>query len=103
MHRLSNAPVLDVAEAINTWLEDRAAINDEDPRAVGGVNQTNREVIVVPEVVSNSLIIQANPEYLAEIDGIIKALDRRPPMVKVKILIAEVDLGRIEQFGVNVP
>ena len=102
VHRLSNAPVLDVAEAINTWLEDRAAINDEDPRAVGGLNQTNREVIVVPEVVSNSLIIQARPEYLAEINEIITALDRRPPMVKVKVLIAEVDLGRIEEFGVQV-
>ena len=102
VHRLSNAPVLDVAEAINTWLEDRAAINDEDPRAVGGLNQTNREVIVVPEVVSNSLIIQARPEYLAEISEIITALDRRPPMVKVKILIAEVDLNRIEQFGIQV-
>ena len=102
VHRLSNAPVLDVADAINTWLEDRAAINDEDPRAVGGLNQTNREVIVVPEVVSNSLIIQARSEYLAEINEIITALDRRPPMVKVKILIAEVDLDRIEEFGVQV-
>ena len=102
VHRLSNAPVLDVADAINTWLDSRAAVIDEDPRAVGGVNQTNREVIVVPEVVSNSLIIQARTEYLAEISQIVQALDRRPPMVKVKVLIAEVDLNRLEEFGIDV-
>lgn len=99
--RLSNAPVLDVAEAINQWLTTRATINDTDPRAVGDRNQTNREVIVVPEVNSNTLIIQARPEYMAEIDQLILALDRRPPMVKVKVMIAEVDLDRLEEFGMD--
>ena len=99
--RLSNAPVLDVAEAINEWLTTRATINDTDPRAVGDRNQTNREVIVVPEVNSNTLIIQARPEYMAEIDQLILALDRRPPMVKVKVMIAEVDLDRLEEFGMD--
>ncbi len=100
-YRLSNAPVLDVAEAINEWLTTRATINDTDPRAVGDRNQTNREVIVVPEVNSNTLIIQARPEYMAEIDQLILALDRRPPMVKVKVMIAEVDLDRLEEFGMD--
>ncbi len=102
VHRLSNAPVLDVAEAVNNWLDTRATILDEDPRAIGGLNQTNREVIVVPEVVSNSLIIQAQPQYLAEINEVVIALDRRPTMVKIKTLIAEVDLNRVEEFGVEI-
>ena len=102
VYRLSNAPALDVSEAINTWLETRASVNDEDPRALGGVNQTNREVIVVPEVVSNSLIVSALPEYYMELQQVIQALDRRPPMVKVKVMIAEVDLDSVEEFGVDV-
>ncbi len=102
VYRLSNAPALDVSEAINTWLETRSSVNDEDPRALGGVNQTNREVIVVPEVVSNSLLISAMPEYHAELQQVIEALDRRPPMVKVKVMIAEVDLNSLEEFGVDV-
>ena len=52
VYRLSNAPALDISDAINTWLTTRSTVNDDDPRALGGINQTNREVIVVPEVVS---------------------------------------------------
>jgi len=101
VYRLSNAPALDISDAINTWLDTRGTVNDEDPRALGGVNQTNREVIVVPEVVSNSLIISALPEYYAELQQVIRALDRRPPLVKVKVMIAEVNLDALEEFGVD--
>jgi general secretion pathway protein D len=101
VYRLSNAPVLDVADTINEWLASRDQINEIDPRAIGDINQTNRRVVVVPEVNSNQLVIQARPEYLSEITEIIQALDRRPPMVKVKVLLAEVDLGRLEEFGID--
>ena len=101
VYRLSNAPALDISDAINTWLTTRGTVNDEDPRLLGGVNQTNREVIVVPEVVSNSLIISALPEYYAELQQVIQALDRRPPLVKVKVMIAEVNLDALEEFGVD--
>lgn len=102
VYRLSNAPALDVSDAINAWLDSRSSVNDEDPRAVGGLNQTNREVIVVPEVVSNSLIVSVLPQYYGELESVIRALDRRPPMVKVKVLIAEVDLNSIEELGVDI-
>ena len=102
VYRLSNAPVLDVAEAVNAWLDARATNLADDPRAIGGINQTNRNVIVEAEVASNSLIISARPEYHAEILKVIKALDRRPAIVHVKVLIAEVDLDRVEEFGVDI-
>ncbi len=102
VHRLSNSPVLDVQEAINTWIEARQDRNGDDPRTSPSVNLADRDVDVIPEVVSNSLIISATPEYLPEIMAVIRRLDRRPPMVKVKVLIAEVDLDALEEFGVEV-
>ncbi|MDA7929178.1 hypothetical protein N9B54_04400, partial [Mariniblastus sp.] len=42
------------------------------------------------------------PSQRAEIEELIRGLDRRPPMVKVKCLIAEVDLGQTEEFGVDI-
>lgn len=102
VHRLSNSPVLDVQEALNTWIEARQDRNGDDPRTAPGVNLADRDVDVIPEVVSNSLIISATPEYLPEIMAVIRRLDRRPPMVKVKVLIAEVDLNALEEFGVEV-
>ena len=101
VYRLSNAPALDISDAINEWLDTRNDIINEDPRSNLGVPLTNRAINVVPEVVSNSLIVTARPEYRAEIESIIKALDRRPPMVKVKVLIAEVNLNSLEEFGVE--
>ena len=101
VYRLSNAPALDVAEAINTYLEGRLDLINTDPRTANGVPAVNRTIIVTPEVVSNSLIVSALPEYLGEIENIIKSLDRRPPMIQVKVLIAEVNLDAVEEFGVE--
>ena len=102
VHRLSNSPVLDVQEALEAWIDARQERNGDDPRTSPGVNFADRDVDVIPEVVSNSLIISATPEYLPEIMAVIRRLDRRPPMVKVKVLIAEVDLNALEEFGVEV-
>ena len=102
VHRLSNSPVLDVQEALDAWIEARQDRNGDDPRTLSGVNFADRDVDVIPEVVSNSLIISATPEYLPEIMAVVRRLDRRPPMVKVKVLIAEVDLNALEEFGIEV-
>lgn len=99
VYRLSNAPVLDVSDAINNYLQERADITSA---IVPTQLSPRREVIVVPEAVSNSLIVSARPEDFVQIEAIIRALDRRPPMVKVKVLIAEVNLDRLEEFGVDV-
>ena len=101
VYRLSNAPAQDVADAINTYLDGRTDLIDADPRTNTGVPAVNRAVIVTPEVVSNSLIVSALPEYRLEIENIIRSLDRRPPMIQVKVLIAEVDLDAVEEFGVE--
>ena len=102
VHRLSNSPVLDVQQAIETWLTARQDRNGDDPRTSPGVALAERDVDVIAEVVSNSLIISATPQYLPEIMQVIERLDRRPPMVKVKVLIAEVNLNSLEEFGVEV-
>ena len=102
VHRLSNSPVLDVQQAIEAWLTARQDRNGDDPRTSPGVALAERDVDVIAEVVSNSLIISATPQYLPEIMQVIERLDRRPPMVKVKVLIAEVNLNALEEFGVEV-
>ncbi len=101
IYRLSNAPVADVAEAIQSLIQGRVDILGSDPRFQTGVPNVNRQILLQPEINSNSLIVKALPEYIGEVERIVQALDRRPPMVKVKALIAEVNLGRIEEFGVE--
>ena len=101
VYRLSNANVLDVHEALDALLESRSDVISEDPRTAGGSVLADQEIVIVPEFGSNSLIISALPENWPEIESIIDRLDRRPPMVKVKVLMAEVSLGSLEEFGVE--
>ena len=102
VYRLSNAPAEDVAQAINGYLDSRREIITADPGAVSAFEQVRRELIVIPEIVSNSLLISATPQYFAELEPVIRALDRRPTMVKVKVLIAQVTLNALDEFGVEV-
>ncbi len=99
VYRLRNVPADQVAQAINQYLtSERQVIQLGLPSAF---EQIQQEVVVVPEIVTNSLIISATPRFYDEIDGIIKDLDRRPPMVMIQVLIAEVALNNTDEFGVE--
>lgn len=98
--RLNNAYAVDVSDAINEWLDARTNLVSNNFQSPFVANK--REVIVVPETVSNSLIISALPRYYNDVMQVIGNLDRRPPMVKVKVLLAEVNLNALEEFGMEV-
>lgn len=101
VYRLSNAPAEDVAQALNSYIDSRRDINAADPSAISAFEQVRRELIVIPEIVSNSLLISATPQYFAELEPVIQALDRRPAMVKVKVLLAQVNLNAVDEFGIE--
>ncbi len=99
VYRLRNVPADLVAQAVNQYLQtERQVTLLAVPSAF---EQIQQEVVVVPEVVTNSLIISATPRFYDEIDRIIKDLDRRPPMVMIQVLIAEVKLNNTDEFGVE--
>ncbi len=99
--RLKNAPATAVAAAITDLLTQQRAINTADPTLVSPFQQIEREVIVVPEIVSNSLIVSATPRFYKEVVEIVEKLDARPPMVMIQVIIAEVTLDDTEEFGVE--
>ncbi len=101
VYRLQNAPALDVATAINEFLRVEREIQQVAPEQISPFEQIEREVVVVPEVVSNSLIISSTPRFFDAIEEIVKELDEQPPMVLIQVLIAEVDLGFEEEVGVE--
>ncbi len=100
---LQNAPALDVANAIQTFLNNQRQITQQlfAFQAVTSFEQIDREVIVVPEVVTNSLIVSATPRYYDAIQKIIQDLDYRPPMVLVQVILAAVSLNDQFEFGVE--
>ena len=70
-------------------------------QAISPFEQIEREVIVVPEEISNTLIVSATPRYFDEILQVIEDLDYRPKMVLVQVIIADIDLSNQFEFGVE--
>jgi general secretion pathway protein D len=99
--RLKNAPASDVATAINNYLNNIRSLQQQTPETTSTFEQIEQEAAVVAETVSNSLIVSATPKFFKEIQKIITELDKRPPMVMIQVLIAQVTLGDTEEFGVE--
>jgi type II secretion system protein D len=101
VYRLNNAPAIDVANAINEFLRSQRQVEQLAPETISPFEQIEREVIVVPEPVNNSLIISATPRYYEEIMKLVEGLDKRPPMVLIQVLIAEVVLDDFDEMGIE--
>lgn len=59
------------------------------------------QVIVIPESISNSIIVSASPEHIEKILEMIRTFDADPPQVVIQVLIAEVTLTDQEEFGIE--
>jgi len=101
VYRLKNSPAQAVADAVNEFLRTERQVQEQSPGAVTPFEQIEREVVVVPEVISNSLIVSATPKFYEEIRALVEQLDERPPMVMIQVLIAEVTLRDTDEFGVE--
>ena len=102
VYRLSNLSAEDMAAAINDWLDRREEFLTDDPTTTSDIIRVRRLVSVTPVDVGNSLIVSAAPEYYDEIARVISELDRRPPMIKVKALLVQINLNKLEEFGIEV-
>ncbi len=99
--RLSNAPAADTATTLtNTYNAEQQTLQ-QDPTTQAAIVNVRRRVVVQADEIQNHLIVIATPETMAEIEGLITALDRRPNMVAIQVMIAEVSLNSTEEFGVE--
>ena len=101
VYRLKNAPATDVALAINNFLRSERQAQDISPGTLSPFEQIEREVVVVPEPIGNRLIVSATPRYFEEIEHLIEQLDEPPPQVVIQVLIAEIALDNVHEFGVE--
>lgn len=101
VYRLKNAPAPDVETAINNYLTRQQQLPNIGQGLFSTFEILDREVIVVAEQVSNSLIVSATPKYYDEIASLVEQLDERPGMVMIQVLIAEVYLNDTEEFGIE--
>ena len=93
VYLLRNASATDVAKNVMAFL-DRVSI-------LKGciVGEHDDEVVVVPEPITNKLLISATPRYYSEVMHLIQKLDEAPLQVRIQALVAEVDLGDGDECG----
>lgn len=99
--RLKNSDATQVASAVNEFLVSRRDISQQDTNVVSPFEQIEREVVVVPELGSNSLIISATPRFFDEIKKTVERLDEAPKQVIIQALLVEVGLDNVDEFGVE--
>ena len=96
---LKSMKASDVSLAVNEYIRSRRQIQQESPGVISPYQQIESEVIVVPEAVSNSLIVSATPKYYDEIVKLIEDIDKSPPQVVIQVLIGEVSLQNTDELG----
>ena len=101
VYRLKNSPALDVSQAVNQFLQSERIVQQAAPGQQNPFQQIETEVVVVPEVVTNTLIISATPRYFDEIKKLVEKLDEQPPQVLIQVVLAEVELNNFHEFGVE--
>ncbi len=100
---LRNATAENVSVALSTYFQ--TYLQTQNQLVTTGVispqELVNRQVFVVPEAATNSLLLSASRELFDVAMRLIERMDRRPPMVAIQVLIAEVALEDSFDMGVE--
>ncbi len=99
---LRNTNAVDVATALNSFLNNQRQATTQTLLQGGYISafeQVDREVFIVAEALTNSLVVSATPRYYESMMKVIEKLDRRPPLVAIQVLIAQVSLK--DQFDLG--
>jgi len=93
-----------VATAISTFLsqERQRVVQVLGQEAVGTAQRMlEREVAIVADQVSNTLLLSASPRFFDEIRKLIDQLDEQQPQVLIQVLLAEVTLDSLGELGLE--
>lgn len=91
-----------IAAAITNYVNERLGSQNsirQYQQGLGPFDLLDRDIVAIPEVNSNSILLSVSPRLYEEVRGLIDQLDRRRPMVMIKLLIAEVLLDDTFEMG----
>ena len=99
--KLINAPADQVALALDQVLTARRELLTVQPGLISAQELIRQEVVVIPEVFSNRLIVYADPGFMDEVIRLIREIDETPPQVTIQALLVEVSLDNTDEFGIE--
>ena len=98
---LRNAPAEQVSTTLLDFLAQQQALQDSSEDLLSNIERLRQEVLVAPDVNSNSLVVSASPQYFNQVVQIIEQLDAQPPEVVIQALLVEVTLDATDEFGIE--
>jgi type II secretion system protein D len=104
VYRLKNAQATSVETALRSFLDlDKTKMTQTvGDQALGAAQRLlEREISIVAETNSNTLLLSASPRYFSEYTTLIKELDQPQPQVLIQVLLAEVTLDETTDLGVE--
>ncbi|HYH67494.1 MAG TPA: secretin N-terminal domain-containing protein [Urbifossiella sp.] len=102
VYKLRSAAAADVAANLQTFMQNAYTQGIGQPGFGTSYQQLLRNVVIVAEPVSNTIMVSASPQYFSELKRIIERIDALPPQVTIQVTIAEVQLNNTEEFGAEI-
>jgi type II secretory pathway component GspD/PulD (secretin) len=103
--KLVNTPAEELALILNNHFNTERLIDTQNQQFIlpqSPLEQYQKEINIVAEPVSNTLVVSTAPRHYEIIRGLIMGLDERPSMVAIDVLIAEVSCNRSKDRGVEI-
>jgi type II secretion system protein D len=104
VYRLRNSQAADVESAIRSFLDqDRQRVTQLlGDEAMGTIQRVlDREIAIVAEPTSNTILLSASPRYFPELKALIEELDQPQAQVLIQVILAEVTLDSMSELGVE--
>ena len=98
--KLKNAVAADVATYLNDFLTQSLTVYNT-AAFLTGFRFIEKQVVIVPDPITNALLISATPQYFEKLMNIVAQVDQLPPQVMIQSLIAEVSYTDLNEFGVE--
>ena len=99
--KLVNTPAEQVAASLGALIDARRTLLGEVPGLLSPVELIERDVVVIPEVFSNRLLIFASSGSRDDILALIREIDEAPPQVAIQALLVQVTLDNTDEMGVE--
>jgi len=105
LYQLRNASAEEVATVLSSFVEQeqRKLIETLSVDQLGSAARLlEREVTIVGDAKSNSVLVSASPRYLQRVKDMIQELDVDPPQVLIQVLLAEVTIDTTSDWGTDI-
>ncbi len=101
VYRVKFSKADDLEKALKNHFKNISQLYKELGNEEAKLRQIEREVSVVADTKTNSLLVSASPRYEPQVMKMIAELDTPPPQVMIQVLMAEVTLDDSVEMGLE--